>query len=174
VSRRSLILLVEVGGNTLSPFCASITVDNRVAKVWDVVGIMKGAVEPDRYVVLGNHRDAYVTRLDYFIPALEPIPHSGWTTPDCTSPTVMFRSLPFLLPPCDLMAAGCSVPSIPTAGVHPCWKWREHWASSRLRGAWNTQSCRLALRLMWPTPCDGQLEAKEEHRHLQLGRRGAQ
>ena len=36
-----------------------IEMENRQVTVWNVVGVMKGAVEPDRYVVLGNHRDAW-------------------------------------------------------------------------------------------------------------------
>jgi len=45
------------------PVVANLTValDNRVTKVWDVVGLIKGEVEPDRYVILGNHRDAWVS-----------------------------------------------------------------------------------------------------------------
>ena len=31
----------------------------RVAKIHDVVGIIEGSVEPDRYVMVGNHRDAW-------------------------------------------------------------------------------------------------------------------
>jgi len=38
-----------------------VALDNRVTKVWDVVGLIKGEVEPDRYVILGNHRDAWVS-----------------------------------------------------------------------------------------------------------------
>lgn len=38
-----------------------IQVDNRQAPVWNVIGLIEGSVEPDRYVILGNHRDgAYV------------------------------------------------------------------------------------------------------------------
>ena len=30
--------------------------DNRLTKVWNVLGILYGDIEPDRYVILGNHR----------------------------------------------------------------------------------------------------------------------
>ena len=45
------------------PVVANLTVvlDNRVSKVWNCLGLIKGSVEPDRYVILGNHRDAWVT-----------------------------------------------------------------------------------------------------------------
>lgn len=33
---------------------------NEVRSVYNVVGIIKGSLEPDRYVILGNHRDAWV------------------------------------------------------------------------------------------------------------------
>ncbi|XP_072022938.1 glutamate carboxypeptidase 2-like [Amphiura filiformis] len=32
---------------------------NEVATAWNVFGILKGKVEPDRYVIFGNHRDAW-------------------------------------------------------------------------------------------------------------------
>lgn len=35
--------------------CAgSVVLDNRNADVWDVVGVMRGQEEPDRYVILGG------------------------------------------------------------------------------------------------------------------------
>ncbi|ETN14906.1 hypothetical protein PPTG_07156 [Phytophthora nicotianae INRA-310] len=34
--------------------------DNHVATIWDVIGTIEGAEEPDKRVVLGNHRDAWV------------------------------------------------------------------------------------------------------------------
>lgn len=37
-----------------------IQIDNRQATIWNVVGVVKGSLEPDRYVVLLNHRDAWV------------------------------------------------------------------------------------------------------------------
>jgi len=37
-----------------------LVVENRQAAVWNVICLVEGGVEPDRYVVLGNHRDAWV------------------------------------------------------------------------------------------------------------------
>ncbi|CAG0916173.1 unnamed protein product, partial [Notodromas monacha] len=34
--------------------------ENTMATTYNVVGILRGSVEPDRYVVLGNHRDAWI------------------------------------------------------------------------------------------------------------------
>ncbi|CDH55564.1 glutamate [Lichtheimia corymbifera JMRC:FSU:9682] len=35
-------------------------VDYKVTPIWNVIGTIEGSVEPDRVVVLGNHRDAWV------------------------------------------------------------------------------------------------------------------
>lgn len=32
----------------------SVVLDNRVAKVWNVLGLIRGKEEPDRYVILGK------------------------------------------------------------------------------------------------------------------------
>ncbi|XP_071509914.1 putative N-acetylated-alpha-linked acidic dipeptidase [Diadema antillarum] len=32
---------------------------NEMANGWDVIGVIPGAVEPDRYIMIGNHRDAW-------------------------------------------------------------------------------------------------------------------
>lgn len=37
-----------------------IVVENRQSPVWNVLGTVRGSVEPDRHVILGNHRDAWV------------------------------------------------------------------------------------------------------------------
>lgn len=37
-----------------------IVVENRQSPVWNVLGTIRGSVEPDRHVILGNHRDAWV------------------------------------------------------------------------------------------------------------------
>src|SRR5262245_25819515 len=44
------------------PATLTITVrnDEKVRPIWTVVGRIRGATEPDRWVVLGNHRDAWV------------------------------------------------------------------------------------------------------------------
>ncbi|XP_007936242.1 N-acetylated-alpha-linked acidic dipeptidase 2 [Orycteropus afer afer] len=33
---------------------------NKITKIYNVIGIIRGSVEPDRYVILGGHRDAWV------------------------------------------------------------------------------------------------------------------
>ncbi|XP_045671485.1 glutamate carboxypeptidase 2 isoform X5 [Ursus americanus] len=34
--------------------------NNKVTRIYNVIGILRGAVEPDRYVILGGHRDSWV------------------------------------------------------------------------------------------------------------------
>uniref|UniRef100_A0A8V0XSR6 glutamate carboxypeptidase II n=1 Tax=Gallus gallus TaxID=9031 RepID=A0A8V0XSR6_CHICK len=34
--------------------------NNKVARIYNVIGIIRGAVEPDRYIILGGHRDSWV------------------------------------------------------------------------------------------------------------------
>uniref|UniRef100_A0A8D1G224 glutamate carboxypeptidase II n=1 Tax=Sus scrofa TaxID=9823 RepID=A0A8D1G224_PIG len=34
--------------------------DNKVKRIYNVIGTLRGAVEPDRYVILGGHRDSWV------------------------------------------------------------------------------------------------------------------
>ena len=31
----------------------------KVAKIYNVLGVIKGRTEPDRYIIIGNHRDAW-------------------------------------------------------------------------------------------------------------------
>ncbi|CAG5118526.1 unnamed protein product, partial [Candidula unifasciata] len=38
----------------------NVTTRNERAKVENVFGIIKGTVEPDRYILIGNHRDAWI------------------------------------------------------------------------------------------------------------------
>ena len=38
----------------------SIAMDYKVRPIWNVIGTIKGTVEPDRCVLVGNHRDAWV------------------------------------------------------------------------------------------------------------------
>ena len=33
--------------------------ERKIAKIWNVLGMIKGSQEPDRYVMIGNHRDAW-------------------------------------------------------------------------------------------------------------------
>jgi hypothetical protein len=35
----------------------------KIAKIWNVLGMIKGSQEPDRYVMIGNHRDAWFLKL---------------------------------------------------------------------------------------------------------------
>ncbi|XP_070565287.1 N-acetylated-alpha-linked acidic dipeptidase 2-like [Ptychodera flava] len=37
-----------------------ITTENKMATTYNVIGSIRGAVEPDKYVIVGNHRDAWV------------------------------------------------------------------------------------------------------------------
>ncbi|GMF65891.1 unnamed protein product [Phytophthora lilii] len=37
-----------------------VVMDNHVGTIWDVIGTIEGSEEPDKRVVLGNHRDAWV------------------------------------------------------------------------------------------------------------------
>jgi Zn-dependent M28 family amino/carboxypeptidase len=34
--------------------------ENLMTTTYNVIGIIRGSVEPDRYVLLGNHRDAWI------------------------------------------------------------------------------------------------------------------
>ncbi|CAC5396242.1 N-acetylated-alpha-linked acidic dipeptidase 2,Probable glutamate carboxypeptidase LAMP1,Glutamate carboxypeptidase 2 [Mytilus coruscus] len=49
-----------VAGKILQKVKMRISTANKRVKTYDVIGIIKGAIEPDRYVLLGNHRDAWV------------------------------------------------------------------------------------------------------------------
>ncbi|KAI9248303.1 hypothetical protein BDA99DRAFT_446309 [Phascolomyces articulosus] len=35
-------------------------VDYKIAPIWDTIGVIKGSQEPDKAIILGNHRDAWV------------------------------------------------------------------------------------------------------------------
>ncbi|KAL3663409.1 hypothetical protein V7S43_011814 [Phytophthora oleae] len=37
-----------------------VVMDNHVGTIWDVIGTIEGSEEPDKRVILGNHRDAWV------------------------------------------------------------------------------------------------------------------
>ncbi|HXH07770.1 MAG TPA: M28 family metallopeptidase, partial [Vicinamibacterales bacterium] len=37
-----------------------VRLDDRIRPIWTVVGRLRGAVEPDAYVIVGNHRDAWI------------------------------------------------------------------------------------------------------------------
>lgn len=32
----------------------------KVSRIWNVIGMIEGSTEPDRYVIIGNHRDAWL------------------------------------------------------------------------------------------------------------------
>ncbi|XP_074672399.1 N-acetylated-alpha-linked acidic dipeptidase 2-like isoform X1 [Strix aluco] len=34
--------------------------NNKITRIYNVIGILRGAVEPDRYIILGGHRDSWV------------------------------------------------------------------------------------------------------------------
>lgn len=38
----------------------SVGMDYQIRPIWNVIGTIKGSVEPDRWVLIGNHRDAWV------------------------------------------------------------------------------------------------------------------
>jgi N-acetylated-alpha-linked acidic dipeptidase len=38
----------------------SVAMDYQIRKIWNVIATIKGSVEPDRWVMIGNHRDAWV------------------------------------------------------------------------------------------------------------------
>lgn len=40
-------------------FILNVFNQRRIAKIHDVIGIIEGSIEPDRYVLVGNHRDAW-------------------------------------------------------------------------------------------------------------------
>ncbi len=38
----------------------SVAMDYQIRKIWNVIATISGTVEPDRWVIVGNHRDAWV------------------------------------------------------------------------------------------------------------------
>uniref|UniRef100_A0A8C4UFP6 Glutamate carboxypeptidase 2 n=1 Tax=Falco tinnunculus TaxID=100819 RepID=A0A8C4UFP6_FALTI len=34
--------------------------NNKITRIYNVIGILRGAIEPDRYIILGGHRDSWV------------------------------------------------------------------------------------------------------------------
>uniref|UniRef100_A0A8P4K873 Glutamate carboxypeptidase 2 n=1 Tax=Dicentrarchus labrax TaxID=13489 RepID=A0A8P4K873_DICLA len=46
--------------NLLKKVRMNIHTDNQVTRIYNVIGRIRGALEPDRYVILGGHRDAWV------------------------------------------------------------------------------------------------------------------
>ncbi|XP_069495506.1 glutamate carboxypeptidase 2-like isoform X2 [Ambystoma mexicanum] len=49
-----------LGHNTTRKVRMHIHTKNEIRRIYNVIGTIKGAVEPDRYVILGGHRDSWV------------------------------------------------------------------------------------------------------------------
>ena len=58
----------------------SIAMDYKIRTIWNVIATLKGSVEPDRWVMLGNHRDAWVYG------AVDPGSGSASTLEACRAP----------------------------------------------------------------------------------------
>ncbi|XP_065036226.1 probable glutamate carboxypeptidase VP8 isoform X1 [Musa acuminata AAA Group] len=58
---RDALPLAEDGGVGPGPTLVNLTYqeDKKLAKIQNVFGVIRGSEEPDRYVILGNHRDAW-------------------------------------------------------------------------------------------------------------------
>ena len=54
-----LLYLYFLYGWTMIALISLFKEDRKIAKIRDIFGIIKGYEEPDRYVILGNHRDAW-------------------------------------------------------------------------------------------------------------------
>jgi N-acetylated-alpha-linked acidic dipeptidase len=50
----------RIGNDAETIVNLDVEMDNKVSAIWDVIGKIPGAEEPDRQVILGNHRDAWV------------------------------------------------------------------------------------------------------------------
>ncbi|TMW68937.1 hypothetical protein Poli38472_001093 [Pythium oligandrum] len=50
----------HVGDDGATQLNLDLEIDNKVGPIWDVIGTIEGAVEPDQLVLIGNHRDAWV------------------------------------------------------------------------------------------------------------------
>ncbi|GMF48727.1 unnamed protein product [Phytophthora fragariaefolia] len=55
-----LPLKYKLGDDGALVLNVDVVMDNHVGTIWDVIGTIKGSEEPDKRVVLGNHRDAWV------------------------------------------------------------------------------------------------------------------
>lgn len=47
-------------GPTLGEVELTNHIDNKITPIWNVIGRINGTEEPDRAIILGNHRDAWV------------------------------------------------------------------------------------------------------------------
>ncbi|KAF1333165.1 Glutamate carboxypeptidase, partial [Globisporangium splendens] len=50
----------HVGDDEATVLNLDLVMDNKIGPIWDVIGTIDGAVEPDQHVLIGNHRDAWV------------------------------------------------------------------------------------------------------------------
>ncbi|EEY57721.1 glutamate carboxypeptidase, putative [Phytophthora infestans T30-4] len=50
----------RIGDDEATVVNLDIEIDNKIGPIWDVIGTIEGSEEPDKLVLLGNHRDAWV------------------------------------------------------------------------------------------------------------------
>ncbi|KAF1333166.1 Glutamate carboxypeptidase, partial [Globisporangium splendens] len=50
----------HLGSDEATVLNLELEIDNKVGPIWDVIGTIEGAEEPDQQVLIGNHRDAWV------------------------------------------------------------------------------------------------------------------
>ncbi|KAL4177784.1 hypothetical protein KRP22_002710 [Phytophthora ramorum] len=50
----------HIGDDSSTVVNLDLEMDNSVGPIWDVIGTIEGSEEPERQVILGNHRDAWV------------------------------------------------------------------------------------------------------------------
>ncbi|KAL4139051.1 hypothetical protein PRIC2_002549 [Phytophthora ramorum] len=50
----------RIGDDEATVVNLDIEIDNEVGPIWDVIGTIEGSEEPDKLVIMGNHRDAWV------------------------------------------------------------------------------------------------------------------
>ncbi|NXK85626.1 NALD2 dipeptidase, partial [Formicarius rufipectus] len=49
-----------IGNSSTRKIRMHVHTSNKVTRIYNVIGILRGVVEPDRYVILGGHRDSWV------------------------------------------------------------------------------------------------------------------
>ncbi|KAG7399726.1 hypothetical protein PHYBOEH_008060 [Phytophthora boehmeriae] len=50
----------HIGDDSSTVLTLDLEMDNSIGPIWDVIGTIEGSEEPDKQVILGNHRDAWV------------------------------------------------------------------------------------------------------------------
>ncbi|KAG2527965.1 hypothetical protein JM16_002433 [Phytophthora kernoviae] len=50
----------HIGDDSSTVLNLDLEMDNSIGPIWDVIGTIEGSEEPDKQVILGNHRDAWV------------------------------------------------------------------------------------------------------------------